>query len=68
MFPYPCCLNKENVFFYGFAFEMVTNEGKTKKSGGLNPGCLAPGEHRVSSLHLYSSLKAGGGLYIFKLY
>ena len=31
MFPYPCCLNKENVFFYGFAFEMVTNEGKKEK-------------------------------------
>lgn len=31
MFPGPCRLNKENVFFYGFGFEMVTNDEKKKK-------------------------------------
>lgn len=53
MFPHPCCLNKENVFFYGFASEMITNDGnkekKEKKKEARILGVWLPG-NRVPAL------------------
>lgn len=73
MFSHPCCLNKENVFFYGFAFETVTNNGKKRKkmeaqTKGVWPQGTQTPYPTTTHAHLYDSLKGDIVLYTFKLY